>query len=267
MTELHLRSISGLLYVALLVSSAGWSDFAFFSVVFVFSSLALWEFQKLIQHRSPITFLLFGLLTFQLYQEKLVPNLHFMLLWLTLMTSGYLTYCLLAHKEISIAPFQKSGLTIFYLIGSAYFIMACIQLEGIHKNSIAIIMYLLIWFNNSFAYLFGKRWGKNKLFPSISPKKTWEGFLGGALPCFLLGIGLMLFESPYPKWTFPVLALIIVVSATLGDLIQSKFKRQANVKDSGTLIPGHGGFYDRMDSVLYSAPFVYLFIKFTDYVS
>jgi len=267
MKELQIRSISGLLYVALLVTSAGWSDLAFFTVIFIFSSLSLWEFQRLIHHRSPVSFVLFGLLTYQLFNGNLQPNLHQILLGITLLTSIYLTYCLLAKKEIPTAPFQKSILTFFYLIGSAYFILACVKLEGIQKNSITIIMYLMIWTNNSFAYLFGKRLGKNKLFPSISPKKSWEGFWGGALMCLILGFGFMLLDSNYPKWTFPILALLIVFTATVGDLIQSKFKRQAKVKDSGSLIPGHGGFFDRMDSVLFSAPFVYLFLKFTEYVS
>ena len=129
------------------------------------------------------------------------------------------------------------------------------------------MMYLLIWTNNSFAYVFGKRWGKTLLFPSISPKKTWEGFWGGGLSCILLSLVLMNLDTELANWIFPVLAIVIVVTATLGDLIQSKFKREAKVKDSGSLIPGHGGFFDRMDSVLYTAPFVYLIFKITEYVS
>jgi len=265
MKELQIRSISGLLYVALLVTSAGWCDLAFFTVIFIFSSLALWEFQRLIHHRSPVSFVLFGLLTYQLFNGNLQPNLHQILLGITLLTSIYL-HTVSAKKKFY-CTFPKKYSHIFLLIGSAYFILACVKLKGIQQNSITIIMYLMIWTNNSFAYLFGKRLGKNKLFPSISPKKSWEGFWGGALMCLILGFGFMLLDSNYPKWTFPILALLIVFTATVGDLIQSKFKRQAKVKDSGSLIPGHGGFFDRMDSVLFSAPFVYLFLKFTEYVS
>jgi phosphatidate cytidylyltransferase len=128
-------------------------------------------------------------------------------------------------------------------------------------------MFALIWTNNSLAYVFGKRWGKTLLFPSISPKKTWEGFWGGGLSCLAISFLLMLLDTGLEKWIFPLLAIVIVLTATIGDLIQSKFKREALVKDSGSLIPGHGGFFDRMDSVLYTAPFIYLVFKISEYVS
>jgi len=103
--------------------------------------------------------------------------------------------------------------------------------------------------------------------PAISPKKTWEGFWGGLLGNLVLSLLFLLIFEDYPFWFFPFLALFITISATLGDLIQSKFKREAHVKDSGSLLPGHGGFFDRMDSVLYTATFVYLLFKFSFYVS
>ena len=127
-------------------------------------------------------------------------------------------------------------------------------------------MYSFVWTNNCFAYIFGKYLGKKLLFPSISPKKTWEGFWGGGLGCFGLGLLLMFLNTGLVKWIFPVLAVVIISTATIGDLIQSKFKREAKVKDSGSLIPGHGGFFDRMDSVLYTAPFIYLILKLSEYV-
>ena len=90
--------------------------------------------------------------------------------------------------------------------------------------------------------------------------------LGGGVHVFLSSFLLVQFHPGYPKWTFPLLSLIIVGTSTTGDLIQSKFKRLALKKDSGILIPGHGGFYDRMDSVLFSAPFVF-FLMLLNYVS
>ena len=130
-----------------------------------------------------------------------------------------------------------------------------------------LIMFILTWVFDTFAYLTGSKFGKNKILPKISPKKTWEGFWGGALACVVSSFFLIPYHPTFPVWTFPTLAGITVVAATVGDLIQSKFKRQAKVKDSGSLIPGHGGFYDRMDSVLFTAPFIYLFLMFIRYVS
>ena len=267
MRELLVRTVSGLLYVALIVFSACWSQPSFLVVLFVFSTLALIEFQKLIKHKSPVSFLLLGLLTYQFYTQNVHPTLHYGLLILTLLTSLYLTYCLLKDVNYPSAPFQRSGLTFFYLIGSAYFILATTSSSGADNNLITLIMFAQIWTNNSLAYVFGKRWGKTLLFPSISPKKTWEGFWGGGLSCLAISFLLMLLDTGLEKWIFPLLAIVIVLTATIGDLIQSKFKREALVKDSGSLIPGHGGFFDRMDSVLYSAPFVYLVFKISEYVS
>ncbi len=267
MKDLIIRSISGLLYVTLIISAALISDIFFIVVIFIFSSLALYEFQKLIQYRSPVPFILFGVIAYQFYYQNLNLYLHLSLMILCIGINLLLTYFLFSNKKINPQPLQKSGLTIFYLVVSGYLIIATTSLGSSFKNGASISMYLLIWVNNSFAYLFGKSWGKRLLFPNISPKKTWEGFWGGALMCFLVSFILIPYHPVYPSWTFPFLALSIAITATIGDLIQSKFKRQAKVKDSGSLIPGHGGFYDRMDSVLFTAPFVYLFLMLVTYVS
>ena len=267
MKDLIIRSVSGLLYVALITSAALNSDISFIVVIFIFSSLALYEFQRLIQYKSPVPFILFGVIVYQFYYQKLNPYLHLSLITICIGINLLLTYFLFSQKKIKLLPLQKSGLTIFYLVTSGYFIIATSSLDSSLENVISISIYLLIWVNNSFAYLFGKNWGKRLLFPNISPKKTWEGFWGGAIMCFLVSFILIPYHSNYPLWTFPAIGLITAASATIGDLIQSKFKRQAKVKDSGSLIPGHGGFYDRMDSVLFTAPFVYLFLMLITYVS
>ena len=267
MKELIIRSISGFLYAALIISAALISDFFFIIVVFIFSSLALYEFQKLIQNKSPVPFILFGVIVYQFFYQNLNSYLHLSLIITCIGINFLLTYFLFKKKKINPLPLQKSGLTIFYIVASGYFIIATSSLDSSFKNGVSISMYLLIWINNSFAYLFGKSLGKRLLFPDISPKKTWEGFWGGALICFLVSFILIPYHPAYPYWTFTILAIITTITSSVGDLIQSKFKRQAKVKDSGSLIPGHGGFYDRMDSVLFTAPFAYLFLMLVNYVS
>ena len=125
---------------------------------------------------------------------------------------------------------------------------------------IILLIFCLLWTNDIFAYLTGRVFGRHKLFERISPGKTIEGSLGGLL--FTL-IGVVVF-CHYANW-LPVstgigLGLIAVVFGTLGDLCESMLKRQAGVKDSGKLIPGHGGILDRFDSVLFSVPFVFVFL-------
>ncbi|MFQ3340459.1 MAG: phosphatidate cytidylyltransferase [Flavobacteriaceae bacterium] len=267
MREMTVRSLSGLLYVALIVFSALFSNLALIIVLTLFCALALFEFQRLLKYKSPIPFLFLGLLIYQFFTKKIDSTLHIGLLFLCISANLLLAYLLLTKKSFVLAPYLKTSLALFYLVTSAYFIVATSAFENSIIHGITLYMYLLIWINNSFAYITGKKWGKTLLFVDVSPKKTWEGFWGGASVCILVSIAITPFQKDYALWVLPVLAVIVIVGATLGDLIQSKFKRIAQVKDSGSLIPGHGGFYDRMDSVLFTAPFVNLFLIFVDYVS
>ena len=261
------RGLSGILYVALIVSSALLSNLALIIVLSLFSALALFEFQRLLKYKSPIPLLFFILLIYQFYIREIDSNLHLGLLFLCISANLLLAYLLLTKKVFILVPFLKSSFALFYLVASGYFIIATSNIENSVIHGITLYMYLLIWINNSFAYLSGKKWGKTPLFHDVSPKKTWEGFWGGAIVCFLISLVITIFQKDYSLWVLPVLSGIVITGATLGDLIQSKFKRHAKVKDSGSLIPGHGGFYDRMDSVLFTAPFVNLFLIFVHYVS
>src|SRR5205085_3320794 len=120
-----------------------------------------------------------------------------------------------------------------------------------------------IWINDTMAYIVGSLIGKTP-FSKISPKKTWEGTIGGALLCVVV-IGLLGYYIPAAQiisvkhWI--AIAAIAAVFGTLGDLLESKLKRMANIKDSGKIMPGHGGFLDRFDSLLVATPFVWLYIK------
>jgi len=128
-------------------------------------------------------------------------------------------------------------------------------------------LFILIWVNDTFAFIVGKSLGKNKLFEKISPKKTIEGFIGGMFFSLVASVVLAKYfvTEPVSKWL--VIAIISSVFGTLGDLIESKFKRIAGVKDSGSIMPGHGGVLDRLDSIIFVAPIVFLFYQILYYVS
>ncbi|MFI3323943.1 MAG: phosphatidate cytidylyltransferase [Rikenellaceae bacterium] len=125
-----------------------------------------------------------------------------------------------------------------------------------------MVAYLVItWANDSFAYLVGISIGRHVMFPRISPKKSWEGLVGGILGAFLFGLGIAwLSGSSYLVWGG--VAILAAMAGVLGDLVESMFKRSVDIKDSGDLIPGHGGWLDRFDAFLISTPvvFVYLYI-------
>jgi len=139
--------------------------------------------------------------------------------------------------------------------------------KGIYEPIFILGIFILIWVNDTFAYLTGKQIGKHKLYERISPKKTIEGFLGGLFFSVLGSIIVSQFSDALNVWQWVGFGLIVSFFGTIGDLIQSKFKRQAGVKDSGTIMPGHGGIFDRLDSVLYASPFVFLFLQIINYVS
>ena len=157
-----------------------------------------------------------------------------------------------------------------YLFGSLlYLTMPCSMMVFMYRQDLfgdiagiplLLLVFGLIWSNDVFAYLTGHLLGKHKLFPRISPGKTIEGSLGGLI-FTILAICIL---SHYVSWlSIPVavgFAIISVVFGTLGDLCESMLKRQAGVKDSGNLIPGHGGILDRFDSILFSVPFIFVYL-------
>ncbi len=116
----------------------------------------------------------------------------------------------------------------------------------------------LVWTNDTMAYFVGSQLGKRKLFERISPKKTWEGFIGGGLCTVLMAWGVSHYVPEFTQMQWIMLAVVAAVFGTLGDLVESMLKRSLNIKDSGKLLPGHGGLLDRFDAFLLAIPFYWL---------
>ena len=134
-----------------------------------------------------------------------------------------------------------------------------------YNGLLLLAIFIFIWVNDTGAYLVGSRWGKRRLAPSISPKKSVEGSIGGLLLVLLSAVVLRLLLFPELSWLrILLIATVVAVFGTIGDLFESSLKRQAGVKDSGKLIPGHGGILDRIDSLLLAVPAVYLLLAFLD---
>lgn len=129
------------------------------------------------------------------------------------------------------------------------------------KGFLIFSLFVIIWINDTFAYITGSLLGKHKL-SSISPNKTWEGSFGGLVFSFVGAYALFLVFGNLELWIWFSLAIIIVVFGTLGDLFESMLKRSSGLKESGKIIPGHGGILDRLDSILIAAPFVFCFLYF-----
>ncbi len=121
--------------------------------------------------------------------------------------------------------------------------------------------FFILWAHDIGAYFAGRWWGKHKLFERISPKKTWEGTAGGVVLAFIVAHFIALYCPGLSRIEWLAVTVIILITSTLGDLVESMFKRSISIKDSGTLLPGHGGMLDRFDGLFLSAPFVYVFLE------
>lgn len=296
MNETLKRAISGAIYILLLLASILYSTESFFVLFGIFLIITLFEFCNLIQINKifPVLFGAFFYIAVtlicnynkittktinELFQSNIdiainTIQLDIILLVIALVVSIKCILFLFYDNIQHISTSSKYLYILGYIILPFIFITK-ISFGAIDYNPKIIIgLFILIWTNDTFAYIVGKSIGKHKLFEKISPKKTIEGFIGGITFAIITGY---LISKYYIKaspqfsdksiliWT--IIALIVGVMGTIGDLIESKFKRIAGVKDSGKIMPGHGGILDRLDSVIFVAPFVFLFYKILSYIS
>lgn len=268
MKDIITRAFSGILFIAVLLTSL-LNEHALIAVFFIFGTICLYEFKKLIQLKnSLIPYIIFTVLYLVFsYWKILLPELKGfdessqILLVLTLFVLLFLIKDLFSEKTIPLFESKRFLLTTFYVTSGFIFIVLITQTTAIFNPKILLGSLILVWVNDSFAYLVGKNFGKQKLFPSVSPKKTVEGFLGGLFFSCIASYFIFNFTETLSFNNWLILAVIVSTIGTIGDLIESKFKRQANVKDSGNIMPGHGGLLDRLDSIVFAAPFIYLFLQ------
>ena len=267
MKELLIRSVSGLVLAALVLGCIFASPWAYAALLLFIVIVGTFEMARLQQMNQSI-YLLLGeicsvgaFICAALVALQVIPQR-----WLVL-------EILFVMLPFLIALFSKSKdvkHVFAYVYGSLFFLSLPASLMlyfyredlfvGMAGPGLIVLVFCLLWANDIFAYLTGKLLGRHKLFPRISPGKTIEGSIGG----LVFTIIAMVVFAHYAEW-LPIadgigMAAIAVVFGTLGDLSESMLKRQAGVKDSGKLIPGHGGILDRFDSVMFSVPFIFVYL-------
>lgn len=261
------RAISGAVYIVLLISATFYSSNSFLLFFGILLLIAVSEFCKLVNLKNIVPMLIAVGLFILCNLSYTIKTNDILILLATLLVSIKAIFFLFDKKNKPVDSLSKYVYLIGYIILPFVLITKIPFVENSYNPNIILSIFILIWVNDTFAFLVGKTFGKHKLFEKVSPKKTIEGFVGGFIFSIVAGIILaqFLMLQSYIHWIF--IAVLASVFGTLGDLVESKFKRIANVKDSGTIMPGHGGVLDRLDSIIFVAPIVFLFYQIIYYVS
>lgn len=266
--KLLVRTLSGLIYVALIVACVLWGQIPFTCLAALFATLATIEFEKITHELSPRTIPALILDIAGNIALAFAWMLWPLCIWIFILLCR-MTMELYLKSDTPLANLAKSLMSQVY-IGVPIATM-CL-LGNWFSLYIVLVVFCMIWINDTGAFLTGSLLGRHKLFERISPKKSWEGFIGGlifnicasALLC-KYGSEVFGFGNSYTLWIG--LGVLVTVFSTWGDLVESLIKRSLHIKDSGNIMPGHGGILDRIDSLLFAMPatLIYL-ILFTAFI-
>lgn len=269
LSNLQQRVIAAIIAIPFLLFCILYNDYTFLVLFLVIGVLAQLEFYKLVGSISdnlPLTFygtfcgVVMHVLTFFIEKGDLAYQYYYLL-------SPLLTFIFFIklYKSKDEKPFKNIAYTFLGIIYVALpftllTVLAYIKNDTYDPNIVLGCLFLL-WASDSGAYFAGTKFGKTKLFERVSPKKSWEGSIGGMIAAMVVATIISKYYTNYSAFHWYVIGVIIVVAGTYGDLVESLFKRSINIKDSADTIPGHGGFLDRFDGLLLSIPFIIPFVK------
>jgi len=273
--NLGIRILTGAIFVSILIGGIIISQYAFFIVFSLVTIFALYEFYGLLIKAGKVSmnrifntlggFLLYSacFFYFSSISKSLIVFVPYIIYILALFISELflkranplqsLAYAVLGQMYLAFPLSLLNYLAFGYDSGGAY------------HFALLLALFIFIWANDSFAYLSGSIFGRHKMFERISPKKSWEGFAGGVIFSIIAAIIYAHFHQELSLLSWIGFALIMIVFGTLGDLVESLFKRTLNVKDSGNMLPGHGGLLDRIDSVVFAIPAQFVYIEVLSY--
>lgn len=271
MSNILVRTVSGAVFISLILIPLFLDDSILATIVLaLFMLLGLIEYNKLFQKADNIHLnwqlnIFFGtLISSMIIFNDLIDNA--IPFRLTVLPAIFI-WAMIEIWRNKRNPIQNVAVSIFGLVYVCIPFILAIEINKFDNASFPLLagMFIIIWANDTFAYLSGRFFGKTKLFERISPKKTWEGTIGGILFSFALALAFSLLFDPEKIWFWTLSVIFIVPAAILGDLFESLLKRSLNIKDSGNIMPGHGGILDRFDASLFAIPFFYFWIEFYSY--
>ena len=276
MKNLMVRTLSGLVLVAVFVGAVLGSQWSFGALLLLILVGGQTEFYKLARETglSPqrwmglaVGVLLFALnfIVFRQFSRSVTDEAGGAVLYLLLyigLLRPTLFVCELFRR--SATPLANLGATLLGVLYVAVPLSLLLYVpvlagDGVWRPETVLCYIFIIWANDVFAYLVGMTFGRHRLCERLSPKKSWEGFFGGLAGAVATGLAAA-YALDANYWVWGGLALVASLSGVAGDLVESMFKREAGVKDSGQVIPGHGGVLDRFDALLLSAPYVFLYL-------
>lgn len=266
-SNLTQRIIVAIAGVAIIISAIYWQSWSYFAVFLIITFFSIREFYKLvgIDGYLPLSFwgTLTGILiytfTFLAQKGHITADIFFLVFPLS-----SIIYFIKLYKKSDVKPFTNIAYTFLGILYVAvpfsllHIIAFC---TGTYRFEIITGILLLTWASDTGGYFAGTFYGKTSLFKRISPKKSWEGFIGGAVLTLAIAFLLSIFVDIFPLWKWMTIGLLTVIAGTYGDLVESLFKRSIQIKDSGASLPGHGGFLDRFDALLLSVPFIAAFLR------
>lgn len=266
------RTITATVFVAVLLTCICINFYTLAALFFVVSVWGLYEFYQIAKKLNALPSIMLGiLLAVFMYVSVFLSLLgeHFRTISDYCIYAAVLTASLIFiqslfnHQENPIQNLAYTFLGVLYAVVPFLFLLKTTHLNSQQDFSYHAVlgMILLIWANDASAYIVGSFFGKHKLYERISPGKTWEGTIGAAVLTVLCAIPIHYWFPQITLWQWILIAIIVAFFGTVGDLIESMLKRQAGIKDSGKIMPGHGGILDRFDSLIFVSPIVYLFLS------
>ena len=276
MKNLMVRTLSGLVLVAVLVGAVLGSQWSFGALLLLILVGGQTEFYKLARETglSPqrwmglaVGVLLFALnfIVFRQFSRSVTDEaggaVLYLLLYIGLLLPTLFVCELFRRSATPLANLGATLLGVLYVAVplSLLLYVPVLAGDGVWRPETVLCYIFIIWANDVFAYLVGMTFGRHRLCERLSPKKSWEGFFGGLAGAVATGLAAA-YALDANYWVWGGLALVASLSGVAGDLVESMFKREAGVKDSGQVIPGHGGVLDRFDALLLSAPYVFLYL-------
>lgn len=261
------RTLTGFFFVVVLIIAVLWHEISFFITFLIIEILALREFYVLsIRSRSLPQKYYGSIVGVAFFIAGFVWHLfsggaYFSLLLIPLVSFVFI-FEMYRNQRHPLYNIASTLMGIMYVSVPMMLLNHIVFFNDVFNGKILLGIFILIWASDTGAYLFGITLGRNRLFERISPKKSWEGFIGGILlaqlAAWIIYTQFGVFE--YMHWG--IIAGIIAIFGTLGDLVESMFKRAVGVKDSGNILPGHGGILDRFDSFVFAIPLIFTYLYF-----